>query len=364
MDARMARGIEGNYVEERSSEALYLALARIDDHPDRGKVLERLATLEHEHAEIWAGLLKGAGVPLPHPRHFFKHRIFGGLARTFGVGVVLAAVHKEEADGIAKYLSQMREWTDPKVQEAFLRILPDEVSHEMDTLDEARHAAEEGGSLRSAVLGANDGLGSMLALTAGVAAATASDLAVLIAGSAALVAGAVSMAASNYVSVKAEQEVYAGVRHREVQGISVDRPAKEALLRRAYEKRGFTPEEAERLVARLSGKEEEFTRALLAERHGIAESSFEDPVRLGAITGGAFFAAGLVPLLPFFFIGGTPAVLLAVAASGIALFFSGVFRSLSTLSSLLRGGLEMLAVGLGSAGLTYAIGLVIGGFLH
>jgi len=364
MDAAMVKGIGDNYVEEVSSETLYRTLAGRDKKEDRSKLLLALAGYERKHAELWANVLRQNGLPLPAGRTIAKHRVYLALARAFGVGSVLSTIHRDEVDGIKKYTAQAAAWNDPVVQEAFGAILPDEISHEIDTLGEARDAAREGGALRSAVLGANDGIGSLLALSAGVAAATASGLAVLVAGAAALVAGSISMAASNYVSVKAEEEMYARIREQERGGIDVDRAAKVRQLEAAYQKRGFTEAEAAGIVRRLATDDEEFTRALLTERHGIGEASFSNPFRLGIITGAAFLLAGLVPLLPFFLLPETSAILAAVVASAVVLFSTGVFRSMSTLTSLTRGGLEMLGIGLGSAGLTYGIGLVIAGAVH
>lgn len=365
MSEPMIEGIRGNYVEELSAERLYRSLAASDSNEDRRRLLTGLAEYEKHHAEAWASLLRQRGVPLPEPKPLLKHRVFAGLARLLGVGSVLSAVHKDEVDGIRKYEAQAAAWKDPAVADVFRRIMPDELSHEIDTLGEARDAAREGGTLRSAVLGANDGIASLLALSAGVAAATSSNVEVLIAGAAALVAGGISMAAANYVSVKAEREMYAGLRRQEKVSLGVDREAKVRQLREAYEKRGFTPEEAERIVDRLSRDDEQFTRALLSERHGLGEESeASSPVRLGLITGVAFLLAGLVPLLPFFVIADVPALLTAVVASGVALFATGVFRSMSTLTSLSRGGLEMVLIGLGSAGLTYGIGLAIAAAIH
>ena len=289
----------------------------------------------------------------------FKHRMFAGIARLLGVGSILSAVHRDEVDGIKKYEAQAAAWKDPAAVEAFGRILPDELAHEIDTLGEARDAAREGGTLRSAVLGANDGIASVLALSAGVAAATTSDLEVLIAGAAALVAGSVSMAAANYVSVKAEAEMYAGLKRQERTSLAVDRDAKLKQLRAAYRERGFTAEEADGIVRRLSQDDEQLTRALLSERHGLGEADSSSPLRLGLITGVAFLLAGLVPLLPFLLTSEVTALLIGIVASGVALFATGVFRSMSTLTSLTRGGLEMVLIGLGSAGLTYVIGLAI-----
>ena len=74
-------------------------------------------------------------------------------------------------------------------------------------------------------------------------------------------------------------------------------------------------------------------------------------------------ASGLVPILPFAFLAAQPALWAAVGLSSVALFAAGMVRSLSTLKPFLRSGLEMVLVGMGSAGATYLLGSVFGGHL-
>jgi len=68
------------------------------------------------------------------------------------------------------------------------------------------HFIHRVGWLRASVLGANDGIVSTASLIIGVAEASTSQSAVLIAGIAALVAGSMSMAAGEYVSVSSQAD--------------------------------------------------------------------------------------------------------------------------------------------------------------
>ena len=60
--------------------------------------------------------------------------------------------------------------------------------------------------LRAGVLGANDGIVSVAAVVIGVAGATTSVHAILLAGAAALIGGALSMALGEYVSVSSQRD--------------------------------------------------------------------------------------------------------------------------------------------------------------
>jgi VIT1/CCC1 family predicted Fe2+/Mn2+ transporter len=352
--------IGANYLDERSSRWMYLALAERDRKPERAELLRELAGFEEKHAAIWGNFLRKLGTRIPGDARLQEHRILVSLARIFGVGTVLPILHKGEVDGIQKYLDQARRWDDPDAQAALREILPDEVAHEVDLFGSMRRVTESRGRLRSAILGANDGLGSVLALAAGVAGATSSSPAVVIAGVAGLVAGAVSMGASNYVSVKAEQEVDASQRRLQRQAIEVAPDTKRKELVRIYEEKGLTEAEATGVASRVAERPEELAKALLSEAPAQAEETSESPGRQAAYTALAFAGAGIVPILPFLVLPALQGVLVSVALTCIALFLAGIIRALSTLHPFLRSGLEMVLIGMGAAAATYVVGYAIG----
>jgi VIT1/CCC1 family predicted Fe2+/Mn2+ transporter len=356
------REIEANYLDERSSLWMYQSLAAADRIPARAVLLRELAGFEERHAALWAGLLKRLGRPLPRETRMIEHRILVGMARLLGVGPVLPLVHRGEVDGIEKYRSQARRWQDPDAAVVFRTILPDEVAHEIETSNAAREAGSRtSGSLRSLLLGAIDGFASIVALSAGVAGATGMNKAVLIAGTASVVAGALSMAASEYVSVKAERDARVAQTRMEGEAATVAPETKRDQLIRAYEAKGLSTDEATKVAARLQEDPKRFLDALVAERYGSGGEEDERPGRQGLLTGISFALAGAVPLVPYVFLGVEAAVIASVVVTAVALFLAGLFRALSSLHPFVRSGLEMLAVGMGAAAGTFMIGLVIGG---
>ncbi|MGA8710179.1 MAG: VIT1/CCC1 transporter family protein [Thermoplasmata archaeon] len=356
------RAVEENYLEERSSRWMYEALAGADRLPARAELLRELAAYEARHAALWAGLLSKLGRPLPAERRMLNQRILVGMARLLGVGAVLPIVHREEVDGIEKYRDQAARWQDADARAVFTTLLPDEVAHEIETSNQAREAGSTGsGSLRSLLLGAIDGFASVVALSAGVAGATNSDATVLVAGSAAVVAGALSMAASEYVSVKAEHDARTAQSRMEAEALSVAPSTKRDQLIASYEAKGLSTDEATKVVARLQQDPPRFLEALVVDRYGAAAGEDERPGRQGLLTGVSFALAGAVPLVPFLLLGPHFAVVASILVTAGALFLAGIFRALSSLHPFVRSGLEMVAVGMGAAAGTYLIGLLIGG---
>lgn len=356
------REIQANYLDERSSRWMYDSLSKLDHVAERAALLRQLAGFEERHAALWAALLGQIGRPLPKEKRLVNHRILVGMARTLGVGAVLSIVHREEVDGIEKYRDQARRWQDPEAARVFQSLLPDEVAHEIETSNSARDAGSKtGGSLRSLLLGAIDGFASIVALSAGVAGATDSNRAVLIAGAASVVAGALSMAASEYVSVKAEHDARNAQIQMEREADSVAHASKRAQLIAAYEAKGIPTEEATRVVDGLAKEPDRFLAALVAERYGPGGEEEEPAGRQGFLTGISFALAGAVPLVPFLLLGTHVAIVASVLVTAAALFLAGLFRALSSLHPFVRSGLEMMAIGLGAAAGTYLIGLAIGG---
>ncbi len=354
------KGLQGNYVDEVSSRWMYLALAACDKHAHHRALLEELAVYEERHAVSWKKILTSLGAEVPADQRLFEHQVYVGLAHFMGVDAIIPLLHKGEVEGIAKYKDQALRWKDARAQAALKEILPDEVSHEIELFGKMQESGPKTGILRSTILGANDGLGSTLALVSGVAGATQANQAVIIAGTAGLIAGAVSMAASNYISVKAEQEVFESQARLQREGIQFSLESKKAQLRKAYLVKGFTPAEANTVTERLAKQPEEFVKALLAEQDGLGASSFDQPLVLAAYTGFAFAVVGLVPILPYLFMPAGVAIEASLAFTCLALFTAGALRSLSTMQPFIRSGLEMLFIGLGAATVTYLVGMWLG----
>src|SRR6476660_2221458 len=101
-----------------------------------------------------------------------------------------------------------------------------------------RHLVGRIGWLRAAVLGANDGIVSTASLIVGVAAAAATQSAVLIAGVAGLVAGAMSMAAGEYMSVSSQSDTERADLAREREELSENVTFERQELADIYVKRG------------------------------------------------------------------------------------------------------------------------------
>ena len=226
---------------------------------------------------------------------------------------------------------------------------------------EGRHRAVGGNSLRAAVLGANDGLTSNLALVMGVAGARLTNAAIVITGLTGLLDGATSMAIGEWVSVQSARELYQRQVQTEAAEIRSVPDEEQEELALIYEAKGLPQAEAERVAERLIADEQAALDAMVREELGLDPSTLDgSPYSAGASSFVLFALGALIPLLPYFLAAGTVAVIAAIACAAAGLFVIGALITLLTGRNALVSGTRQLVFGLLAAGVTFGLGRLIG----
>lgn len=175
--------------------------------------------------------------------------------------------------------------------------------------DAEGNGLDRSNTIRAGVFGIQDGVVSNFGLIMGVAGASISPGAVVVAGIAGLVSGAMSMGAGEYVSVRTQAEMLAA--------------------------------------------------------HGVVdEQNNVSPYRAAAANAGLFAIGGVFPLVPFMVTTGVVAVLSSVALSAGVLFGAGALLTRLTDRPALLSGLRLLVIGGGAGLLGYLLGTVLGGTIE
>lgn len=179
-----------------------------------------------------------------------------------------------------------------------------------------RHRVERIGWLRAAVLGANDGIVSTASLIVGVASASGTGSAILVAGVAGLVAGAMSMAAGEYVSVSSQSDTEQADLARERSELANQPAFERAELADLYIKRGVERDLALQVADQLMAKDALGAHA--RDELGISEITTARPIQ-AALTSAATFSAGAA--LPLVMVLVSPISLLIPVVSITSLLF-------------------------------------------
>lgn len=233
------------------------------------------------------------------------------------------------------------------------------------------HRDVTGGWLRPAVFGAMDGLVSNFALMAGFAggasAAGVGTQEVILAGIAGLFAGAFSMAVGEFVSVSSQVEMAQEETEIERRELLNNPQGELAELARLWETRGLSPALALEVATVLSRDPDEAVRVHVREELGFSISELPSPWVAAFASFGAFCIGALVPLAPYVFsslpISGDVDVATIpwlIGVSALGLFVAGALVSRVTTRSWWYSGARQMFLGVAAAGLTYAVGSLIG----
>ncbi|VAW06758.1 hypothetical protein MNBD_ACTINO01-1659 [hydrothermal vent metagenome] len=359
-----------NLQDEVDGAAMYRALAGMEEEPALVKLYERLAATEERHAELWRGKLAEAGEE-PGDRGVSRRaRILIWLASKMGTGVLVSTIAQQERAGQFMYDDQPEtEGTTLRADErSHARILSTLAEDNPTTMTgpvlarlEGRHSAVGGNALRAAVLGANDGLVSNLALVMAIAGASSSRTAVLIAGLAGLLAGAISMALGEWISVQSSRELnqrQLDTERSEIEEFPEEEAEELALI---YQAKGIPPEQAAELAASVMQDAERALDTMAREELGIDPDDLGGSPWEAAITSFFLFAIGaILPVLPFFFTSGLPAISMSLLFSGLGLFGLGAAISLMTGRNVWWSGSRQTLFGLIAAAITFGIGSLLG----
>jgi VIT1/CCC1 family predicted Fe2+/Mn2+ transporter/rubrerythrin len=378
MDEANLSTIEQMWRREVEAAHTYKLLADREHDAKRRDILLRLAEQEDRHAARWSERIRLATGRTPDPREV--ERGLSWFQRIGDPSVVLHRLEQEENKAEAEYDQLVARLSDPNDRKIAEEAMVDERDHAVvlrtlaggkvptprSTLDtilgRERWHVRGTGWIGDAIYGVNDGLGAVFGIVSGMAGYTGGSEVVLAAGLAGTMASALSMGAGAYLASKSEREVYESEVARERAEIEED-PHEELLeLELFYQLKGFSAEESRAMAERLQQQPRQFLRTLVHEELGLAEETFPNPWRstVSAIVSTA--VGGFIPIIPFFFAVGMPAVVASFIVSTLAHFAVGASKALVTMRPWWATGAEMTVVGIIEAAITYGLGVAFAGF--
>lgn len=386
-EQKVLDALSENWQAEMTGFHTYNTLAERDEDPIRKKSLRHMAEMEAQHAALWAKRIRELGAELPRYEGKPTGEADTLVNRLGGPQMALRRLEIEESRDIARYGRQLKELGDEPSVAILNHVIADEQEHyrelgelirhrypkvatssetarqELDELLTQRRSGrrQTAGWIGDAIYGVNDGLGAIFGIVSGVSGATLGNSKwVLLSGLAGMIASALSMGSGAYLAAKSEREIYEAELAREREAIEMNGPEARELLSLYYQVKGIPRDDADHVVEHLAEDTAQFTRALAAERLNMSEEGLSQPF-VSAWSGALSTAVGaFIPILPFFFMSGYPAVIVSAIVSLAAHFAVGAAKSLITVRSWWASGLEMTLVGALEGIATYVIGIGLG----
>ncbi len=363
---------------EIEARAVYQILVDREPDPHRADILRKIADAEAGHRARLEARLRELGAPIPDPSTVRISPWLRLQARTAPIDRLLRAREAAEDDEV---LDTYGKPTGDAATDAVLRdIRKDERSHSLAvqdlvgggrpepapgpqaTLDRILHRERwhrrSTGWVPDAIYGANDGLAAVFGIVAGVSGATGATRSfVLTAGLAGAIASALSMGVGAWLAARSATEMAQANIEQERQELQSHPAEEKEELSLFYQLKGLSKEDADALVDKVAANPDAMLKMLVAEEFGASEDG-SNPTQ-SAIAG--FLSTGvgaIIPVIPFFFVGGAVGIAIAFALSLVAHFAVGAAKSLFTLRSWWSSGLEMTVAGIVVGGGTYVLGLL------
>src|SRR6476469_4154371 len=308
---------EHHWQDEADAAFLYDVLAHAEPDERKRDLYRKLSEVEQRHVEIWGNLLRANGREPDAFKPTFRARVLATLGRRIGPHFLLPMLLQEEGREVKAYLAMHRATPGGVAGKGEALTLARESAEHATTLagiagraGEPWHKTGSGGFLRNVVYGFNDGLTANFGLVAGVAGR---------------IADALSMGASGYLAAKSEQEVYEHEIAMERDEIAMMPEVERDELALIYESQGMDREPAMALATQVMADPQRMLDEQVQEELGIAEPHMS-PLREGWVTGLATAFGAVIPVFPFFFFAGLPAIVVAFVLSMASHWIVGAAR--------------------------------------
>jgi VIT1/CCC1 family predicted Fe2+/Mn2+ transporter/rubrerythrin len=380
---RLVKAIQENWQTEKKGAATYRTLSEREVDVRNKAAFNELAEAEESHAALWESRLLDLEAEVPSYSGSQSGMADCLAYRIGGEFATLRRIELDERKDIARYARQIHDFADAGSIKVLNTVIADEKKHsrilrdlvrgalppvlrnDINTVRDPQEALQELRAKRGrrspaswigdAIYGVNDGLGAMFGIVSG-----GNSHYVLLSGLAGMIASALSMGSGAYLASKSEREIFEAEFGRKREEIEADINVARQELSLIYQTKGLPEEDADRMAEHLSRNSDQFLKTLAAEELNLTEDALSNPL-VSAATGMLSTAVGaFVPIIPFFFLHGYPAVIAAAAVSLGAHFAVGAAKTLITVRSWWSSGFEMTAVGAVVGIVTYIIGLGLG----
>lgn len=178
--------------------------------------------------------------------------------------------------------------------------------------------------VRDIVIGMSDGLTVPFALAAGLSGAVGSTRIILTAGFAEIAAGSIAMGLGGYLAARTESQHYAREREREYWEIEHKTHAETQEVAEIFRAYGLDEAHVEPVVEAIKSDHDQWVDFMMRYELGLEEPDPRRAVNSAVTIALSYIAGGLIPLLPYLFLGqprtglavSTVVTLLALAVFG------------------------------------------------
>ena len=217
--------------------------------------------------------------------------------------------------------------------------------------------------VRNLVFGLGHGLISILGLSIGVAFATNNARLVTISGLIGMLTGLSTLIVIQILSVKTQKETYQHLIDIEQKEFDEHPELERAEMKRYYRSEGFSAEETEQMINRLSSNLDRWLKAHVTHVLEFIPTKTGNPLREAGVLGASHMVGSLITLSPYLLLLDLNlALYMSVALTASAFFLVGAVKTTVTGRSWYTGAIEFLVLGMTAFAVGYVTGSLLSSF--
>lgn len=226
------------------------------------------------------------------------------------------------------------------------------------------HASEKrfADLVRQLIFGLGHGMISILGLSIGVVAATGSARTVAIAGVVGMLTGLATLVALEYLSAKTQKQIYQHMIEEEKREFAEHPEVERTEMREYYVNEGFSGEEADSFVNRLSLDRDRWLKAHITHVLEFIPGKTVSPARESITLGLSHLLGATITLLPYLLLADVnSAADSSILLASITLFVAGGLKTRVAGGRWYINAAEFLVLGMLAVATGYLVGIVVGG---
>ncbi len=228
------------------------------------------------------------------------------------------------------------------------------------THDGEHHRQISEGWIRASIFGISDGLVTNISFILGFAGANPGHNVIRLAGLAALVAGGFSMGSGEYLSMRAQKELFEYEIDVERRAIEEFPAAEQEELRQLFISRGIDAGLAARLSTDLMRDPDLALRTHAREELGVDPSATGNPWAAAVSSMGSFAVGAFVPLLPYLWSSSGNPILWSIGFAAVGSAGIGAAIGWFTKRGTVRWALRQLVITTFASAVTFGVGHAVG----
>jgi len=218
-------------------------------------------------------------------------------------------------------------------------------------------------SVRDVVIGLSDGLTVPFALAAGLSGAVSSAHIIVLAGLAEIAAGSIAMGLGGYLAARGDAEHYASELAREQEEV-ITRPEDEAEeIYQIFDQYAVPREAAAPVLAALQQNHPAYVDFMMRFELGLERPAATRASRSALTIATSYIAGGIVPLLPYMFVGPSTSIIpntatalqISVLITLLALALFGALKGRLLGTGALRSAIQTTLIGGAAAAVAYTL---------